>query len=174
MKYCNQCGKTNESIIPENDTKVRFVCSDCGFIHYENPKIVVGTVPIFKNEVLLCLRAIEPRRNYWTLPAGFLENGESLEQGAIRESEEEAMFTPSLGPMLAMIDVIHANQVHIFFRATLEKLEFSPGIESLDVKMFPLNDIPWDNMAFETGKIALRGMIEKPPDDFDPIYKTIQ
>ena len=79
MKYCNQCGKTNESITPENDTKVRFVCGDCGFIHYENPKIVVGTVPIFKNEVLLCLRAIEPRRNYWTLPAGFLENGESLE-----------------------------------------------------------------------------------------------
>ena len=126
MKYCNQCGKTNESIIPENHTKVRFVCNSCGFIHYENPKIVVGTVPIFKNEVLLCLRAIEPRRNYWTLPAGFLENGESLEQGAIRESEEEAMFTPSLGPMLAMIDVIHANQVHISVSYTHLTLPTTP------------------------------------------------
>ncbi len=162
MKYCTQCGKTNELIIPKNDTKLRFVCGNCGFIHYENPRIVVGTVPVYKDQILLCLRAIEPRKNYWTLPAGFLENDESLAEGAVRESMEEANISPILGPMLAIIDVVHAHQVHIFFRATLDKPEFSPGIESLDVKMFNINEIPWDNMAFKTGKIALKAMIEKP------------
>ncbi len=174
MKYCNQCGKTNELIIPKNDTKLRFVCSNCGFIHYENPRIVVGTVPVYKDQILLCLRAIEPRKNYWTLPAGFLENDESLAEGAVRESMEEANISPILGPMLAIIDVVHAHQVHIFFRATLDKPEFSPGIESLDVKMFNINEIPWDNMAFKTGKIALKAMIEKPVNDLEPIYKTIE
>ena len=174
MKYCNQCGKNTERIIPKNDKKLRYVCTSCEFIFYENPKVVVGTVPIYKNEVLLCLRGIDPRKNYWTLPAGYLENNESIAEGAIRESQEEAMFTPVLGPIIAIVDVVHVHQVHIFFRAGLNDLKFSPGIESLDVKMFPLDDIPWDNMAFETGRIALRAMIEKSPDDFEPIYKTIE
>lgn len=174
MKYCNQCGGTVQSIIPNGDTKLRFVCTVCKFIHYENPKIVVGTVPVHNNEVLLCLRAIEPRKNFWTLPAGFLENGESLAEGAIRESQEEALFTPSLGPILAIVDVVHANQVHIFFRAKLTDHNFGPGVESLDVKMFSLDDIPWDAMAFKTGKIALKAEIEKEKNDFEPIYKTIE
>lgn len=174
MKYCNQCGGTVQSIIPNGDITLRFVCTVCEFIHYENPKIVVGTVPVHNNEVLLCLRAIEPRRNFWTLPAGFLENGESLAAGAIRESQEEALFTPSLGPILAIVDVVHAEQVHIFFRAGLTDDNFGPGVESLDVKMFPLDDIPWDAMAFKTGKIALKAQIEKEKNDFEPIYKTIE
>ena len=174
MKYCNQCGGTVQSVIPNGDTNLRFVCTACEFIHYENPKIVVGTVPIHNNEVLLCLRAIEPRKNFWTLPAGFLENGESLAEGAIRESQEEALFTPLLGPMLAIVDVVHANQVDIFFRAGLTDNCFGPGVESLDVKMFSLDDIPWDEMAFKTGKIALKAQIEKKKNDFEPIYKTIE
>ena len=174
MKYCNQCGGTVQSMIPNGDTKLRFVCTVCEFIHYENPKIVVGTVPVHNNEVLLCLRAIEPRKNFWTLHAGFLENGESLAEGAIRESQEEALFTPSLGRILAIVDVVHANQVHIFFRAKLTDHNFGPGVESLDVKMFSLDDIPWDAMAFKTGKIALKAQIEIEKKDFEPIYKTIE
>jgi ADP-ribose pyrophosphatase YjhB (NUDIX family) len=174
MKYCNQCGGTVQSNIPTSDTKLRFVCTACKFIHYQNPKIVVGTVPIHNNEVLLCLRAIEPRQNFWTLPAGFLENGESLAEGAIRETQEEALFTPILGPMLAVVDVVHADQVHIFFRAELRDNTFGPGAESLDVKMFSLDDIPWEAMAFKTGKLALKAYIEKEKNDFEPIYKTIE
>jgi len=174
MKYCNQCGGTVQSKIPTSDTKLRFVCTACKFIHYQNPKIVVGTVPIHNNEVLLCLRAIEPRQNFWTLPAGFLENGESLAEGAIRETQEEALFTPILGPMLAVVDVVHSDQVHIFFRAELRDNTFGPGAESLDVKMFSLDDIPWEAMAFKTGKLALKSYIEKEKNDFEPIYKTIE
>ena len=174
MKYCNQCGGTVQSIIPNSETKLRFVCTACEFIHYENPKIVVGTVPIHNNEVLLCLRAIEPRKNFWTLPAGFLENEESLAEGAIRESQEEALFTPLLGPILAIVDVVHADQVHIFFRAELTDSHFGPGEESLDVKMFSLDNIPWEAMAFKTGTIALKAQIEKEKNDFEPIYETIE
>jgi len=174
MKYCNQCGGAVQSITPNGDTKLRFVCTVCEFIHYENPKIVVGTVPVRNNEVLLCLRAIEPRKNFWTLPAGFLEKGESLAEGAIRESQEEALFTPSLGPILAVVDVVHADQVHIFFRVELTDDNFGPGVESLDVKMFSLDGIPWDAMAFKTGKIALKAQIQKEKNDFEPIYKTIE
>lgn len=173
MKYCSQCGAKNKLEIPQDDTKLRYICTDCHFIHYENPKIVVGTIPIFNDQVLLCLRAIEPRSNYWTLPAGFLENGESIANGAIRETEEEAMITPNIGPLLSIIDVVHANQVHIFFRATLDNLQFSPGVESLDVKMFNLSDIPWKQIAFETVKITLEAQIEKEHGDFNPIYQTI-
>jgi ADP-ribose pyrophosphatase YjhB (NUDIX family) len=107
------------------------------------------------------------------LPAGFLENGESIADGAIRETQEEAMITPNIGPLLSVIDVVHANQVHIFFRATLDNLQFSPGIESLDVKMFTLSDIPWEQIAFETVRMTLKAQIEKENNDFNPIYKTI-
>ena len=174
MKYCNQCGGTVQPNIPTSDTKLRFVCTACKSIHYQNPKIVVGTVPIHNNQVLLCLRAIEPRKNFWTLPAGFLENGESLAEGAIRETQEEALFTPILGPMLAVVDVVHSDQVHIFFRAELRDNTFGPGAESLDVKMFSLDDIPWEAMAFKTGKLALKAHIKKEKNDFEPIYKTIE
>jgi ADP-ribose pyrophosphatase YjhB (NUDIX family) len=173
MKFCSQCGQGIRLEIPQDDSKLRYVCTACHFIHYENPKIVVGTIPIFNDQVLLCLRAIEPKSNYWTLPAGFLENGEGIADGAIRETQEEAMITPNIGPLLSVIDVVHANQVHIFFRATLDNLQFSPGIESLDVKMFTLSDIPWEQIAFETVKMTLKAQIEKENNDFNPIYKTI-
>ena len=113
MKFCSQCGEVIRLEIPQDDSRLRYVCTGCYFIHYENPKIVVGTIPIFNDQVLLCLRAIEPRSNYWTLPAGFLENGEGIADGAIRETQEEAMITPNIGPLLSVIDVVHANQVRI-------------------------------------------------------------
>jgi len=128
---------------------------------------------MYKGQVLLCLRAIEPRSNYWTLPAGFLENGEGLTDGAAREAEEEALIKPIIGPLIAVVDVIHAHQVHVFFRAHLQNLEFGPGKESLDVKLFKLSEIPWGRMAFKTGKIALRAQINKSEDDWKPVYKTL-
>ena len=128
---------------------------------------------MYKDKVLLCLRAIEPRSNYWTLPAGFLENGEGLADGAARETEEEALIKPIIGPLIAVVDVIHAHQVHVFFRAHLQNLEFGPGKESLDVRLFKLSEIPWEQTAFKTGKIALRAQINKSEDDWQPVYETL-
>ena len=173
MKFCSKCGDSIKFETPKGDNQTRFICSQCNFIHYENPNIVVGCVPIYKDQVLLCLRAIEPRKNYWTLPAGFLENKEGLKDGAAREAEEEALIKPISGPLITVVDVIHAHQVHVFFRAHLEDLEFGPGKESLDVKLFKLSEIPWEQMAFKTGKIALRAQINKSEDDWKPVYETL-
>ena len=173
MKFCSQCGGSIKFEVPKDDDIPRFICTQCDFIHYENPRVVVGSVPMYKDQVLLCLRAIEPRSNYWTLPAGFLENGECLTDGAAREAKEEALITPIIGPLIAVVDVIHAHQVHVFFRAHLEDLEFGPGKESLDVKLFKLSEIPWEQMAFKTGKIALRAQINKSEDDWKPVYETL-
>ena len=173
IKFCSQCGGSIKFEIPQDDNQPRFICNQCNFIHYENPRVVVGSIPINKDQVLLCLRGIEPRSNFWTLPAGFLENGEGLSDGAAREAKEEALITPIIGPLLAVIDVLHAHQIHVFFRAHLENLEFGRGEESLDVKMFKFSDIPWEEMAFKTGKIALRAQLDKDANDLTPIYKTI-
>ena len=173
MKFCSKCGGSIKFETPKDDNQPRFICSQCDFIHYENPRIVVGSVPIYKDQVLLCLRAIEPRSNYWTLPAGFLENKEGLKDGAAREAEEEALIKPIIGPLIAVVDVIHAHQVHVFFRAHLENLRFGSGKESLDVRMFKLSEIPWEQMAFKTGKIALKAQINKAEDDFSPEYQTL-
>ena len=174
MKYCNQCGNDLEFKIPKGDNRNRYICTVCGYIHYENPKIVVGTVPMLGNSVMLCLRGIEPRMNFWTLPAGFLENGESMAQGAKRECEEEALITPNIQSMIAVVDVLHAEQVHVFYRATIDDDSFGAGEESLDVRLYGLDEIPWDLIAFETVKIALNAQIEKDPNDESPIYQTIQ
>ena len=173
MKFCSKCGGSIKFETPKDDNQPRFICSQCNFIHYENPRIVVGSVPVYKDQVLLCLRAIEPRSNYWTLPAGFLENKEGLKDGAAREAEEEALIKPIIGPLIAVVDVIHAHQVHVFFRAHLENLKFGSGKESLDVRMFKLSEIPWEQMAFKTGKIALKAQINKADDDFNPEYQTL-
>jgi ADP-ribose pyrophosphatase YjhB (NUDIX family) len=173
MKYCSQCGGKTKLEIPQDDDRPRFICSQCGFVHYQNPKLVVGSIPVYKDQVLLCLRAIEPRKNYWTLPAGFLENGESIADGAIREAEEEALIKPNLGEIIAIVDVVYAEQVHVFFRARLDNLDFGPGRESLDVKLFKLTEIPWEEIAFKTVKIALKAQISKASDDHIPVYETI-
>ena len=173
MKFCSQCGGSVKLETPKDDNLPRFICRQCDFIHYQNPRIVVGSVPIYKDQVLLCLRAIEPQSNHWTLPAGYLENKEGLEDGAAREAEEEALIKLNIGPLIAVVDVLHAHQVHVFFRAHLENLEFGPGKESLDVRLFKLSEIPWEQMAFKTGKIALKAQINKADDDWTPVYETL-
>jgi ADP-ribose pyrophosphatase YjhB (NUDIX family) len=135
---------------------LRFVCGDCGTIHYQNPKIVVGCLPDHQGDVLLCRRSIEPRRGLWTLPAGFLENGETIVAGAVRETLEEASARVEVGELYTMISLPQINQVYVMFRARLLDLDFGPGPESLEVRLFAEDEIPWEEMAFRTITRTLR------------------
>lgn len=138
----------------------RFVCNGCGAIHYQNPRLVVGCVPERDGKILLCRRAIEPRRGYWTLPAGFMENGESMQTAAARESMEEALAKVEIGSLVAIVHVLHAEQVHIMFRARLLNTDFGAGPESLEVALFDEHDIPWSEMAFRSVDFALRRYLD--------------
>ena len=155
MKYCGECGERVERRVPEGDNRSRDICSACGFIHYSNPKIVAGTIPIWKDQVLLCRRAIEPRLGYWTLPAGFMENAESTTEAALRETWEEALARVSVQGLYTVISIPHIDQVHIFFRAVMVDGNFGPGPESLETKLFHEHEIPWDEISFPTVKQTL-------------------
>lgn len=148
MKYCSSCGSAVARRIPSGDNRERFVCDACGTIHYQNPKIVTGCLPVYEDRVLLCRRAIAPRMGLWTLPAGFLENGETSTQGAIRETFEEACANVAVEGLYTVFNLPHISQVYMFFRAALLNLDFAPGWESTDVKLFHEHEIPWDELAF--------------------------
>lgn len=157
MAFCSSCGSSKiTQRVPEGDNMPRFVCSDCGTIHYQNPKIVVGTLPEWEDRVLLCRRAIEPRRGLWTLPAGFLENGETIVAGAARETLEEARAQVEVRELYTMISLPQINQIYVMFRAQLLDLDFGPGAESLDVRLFSESEVPWEDMAFRTITRTLR------------------
>jgi ADP-ribose pyrophosphatase YjhB (NUDIX family) len=136
--------------VPDGDEVSRQICDHCSHVVYENPKIVVGSVVLQDGKVLLCRRAIEPRKGYWTVPAGYMELGETPEEGAIREAREEANATLILGGLLAIYTIKHLSQVQMIYRATLASPEFSAGPESLDVQLFSFDEIPWDDIAFPT------------------------
>jgi ADP-ribose pyrophosphatase YjhB (NUDIX family) len=161
MKYCSNCGTLVELRIPEGDTLPRHVCSACNIIHYQNPKIVVGSIPEWEDRILLCRRAIEPRQGLWTLPGGFMENAETLVQGAERETLEEANARVEMGDLYSIYNLPHINQVHVLFRARMLDLDFKPGIESLDVKLFHEAEIPWDTLAFRVISEPLRRYFEE-------------
>ena len=154
--FCSCCGERTVFGIPAGDTHQRRLCPACGTVHYENPKVVVGCVPVHEGRILLCRRAIEPRRGYWTIPAGFLENGETLEAGAARESYEEALARVEIGSLLAVVNVPEASQVHVFFRARLPEAQFGAGEESLEAMLVEERDIPWDELAFPSTVYALQ------------------
>jgi ADP-ribose pyrophosphatase YjhB (NUDIX family) len=156
MKYCSACGHTVAQSVPPGDNRPRFCCSACGTIHYQNPKLVLGTVPVWQRSVLLCRRAIEPRYGFWTLPAGFMENGETTADGAARETVEEAGAHIELGGLFSVIDVPHVDQVHLFYLAQLTDTQFDPGPESLEAKLFQEHEIPWEQLAFRTVAQTLR------------------
>ena len=157
VKYCSACGAERiELRVPDGDTLPRHVCGACGTIHYQNPKVVVGCLPEFGDQVLLCLRAIEPRRGLWTLPAGFLENGETLSAGAVRETLEEANARVAIGELYTVISLPHISQIYMMFRARLLDRDFGPGPESLDVRLFDEDEIPWEELAFRTIGRTLR------------------
>ena len=150
MKFCSQCGGTITEMIPEGDNRLRFVCGACETIHYQNPRIVAGCLPVLDGQVLLCKRAIEPRRGYWTLPAGFMENGETVQQAAERETREEACAKVTALQLYTLFDLPHINQVYMFFRAELVDNGFRAGDETLEVRLFKQADIPWSELAFPT------------------------
>lgn len=156
MKFCSSCGSNVELSIPPGDNRQRFVCTSCGEIHYQNPKLVTGCIPEWKDRVLLCRRAIDPRYGLWTLPAGFMENEESAQQGAARETLEEANARVSIEQLYTTFNLPHISQVYLLFRGSLEDLDFSPGSESLDVALFREEDIPWDKLAFPVVRETLK------------------
>ena len=155
MKFCPNCANTLSFKIPADDTRERYVCDTCGSIHYQNPRNVVGTIPIYGKQVLLCRRAIAPRHGYWTLPAGFMELGESTSAGAARETLEEAGAVVEIGPLYSLLNVLHAEQVHLFYLANMTNSAFSAGEESLEVALFHEHEIPWAELAFPTVKQTL-------------------
>jgi len=157
MKFCSACGSERlELRVPDGDTLPRNVCANCGTIHYQNPKVVVGCLPEWERRVLLCRRAIEPRLGLWTLPAGFLENGETVTAGAMRETLEEAQARVEVDDLYTLISLPQINQVYMMFRARLLDLDFGPGPESLEVALFDEADIPWETLAFRTITRTLR------------------
>lgn len=157
MKFCAECGSPVALRTPQDDHRERFVCTACDTIHYQNPRLIVGAIPEWEDgRILLCRRAIEPRHGLWTLPAGFMENGETTWQGAARETMEEANARVEIKDLYAMYNLAYINQVHLLFRAKLLDLDFSPGVESLEVELFKEEDIPWDTLAFRPVKFALQ------------------
>jgi ADP-ribose pyrophosphatase YjhB (NUDIX family) len=160
MKFCNQCGAAVQQRIPPGDHLPRYVCDACGTIHYENPRLIVGCVPEFNGRILLCRRAIEPRKGFWTVPAGFMENGETLQQAAARECYEEALARVQIGSLVSVAHVLHAHQVHVFFRATLQEPNYAPGPESLEVILVEAGGIPWQDIAFPSTDFTLRRYLE--------------
>jgi ADP-ribose pyrophosphatase YjhB (NUDIX family) len=156
LNFCSHCGSRVTSKVPDGDHLPRFVCASCGAIHYKNPLLVLGCVPEWQNKILLCRRAIEPRRGYWTVPAGFMENGETMQAAAARECYEEALAKVEIGSLLAVVNVTHAGQVHVMFRARLAAPQFAPGPESLEVGLYEESEIPWNDLAFPSGEFTLR------------------
>jgi len=156
VKFCSSCGSNVALSIPPGDNRQRFVCTSCGEIHYQNPKLVTGCIPEWEDRVLLCRRAIEPRYGLWTLPAGFMENEESAQQGAARETLEEANARVSIEQLYTTFNLPHISQVYLLFRGSLEDLDFSPGSESLDVALFREEEIPWDELAFPVVRETLK------------------
>jgi ADP-ribose pyrophosphatase YjhB (NUDIX family) len=160
VKFCSNCGQAVVLRVPEGDNLPRYVCDACGMIHYQNPKLVVGCVPEHRGRILLCKRAIEPRLGYWTIPAGFMENGETTQDAARRESWEEALAEVEIGSLLAVVHVLHADQVHVMFRAGLPEAKFGAGAESLEVMLCDEADVPWQDIAFKSVDFALRRYFE--------------
>ncbi|MCL6272012.1 NUDIX hydrolase [Sansalvadorimonas sp. 2012CJ34-2] len=155
MKYCSQCGQPVSLSIPEGDDRHRHVCNVCNTIHYQNPKIIAGILPVFEDKILLCRRAIEPRHGLWTLPAGFMENEESTLEAARRETWEEAQARTCMEHLYVVLSVPRISQVYMIYLAQLEAPEFGPGEESLEVKLFAEEEVPWEEIAFHTVRRTL-------------------
>ncbi|GAB6909908.1 conserved hypothetical protein [Desulfosarcina cetonica] len=148
MNFCSHCGKPVRLTIPADDNHPRYVCTSCGAVHYQNPKVVVGCIPVWEDHILMCRRDIEPRKGLWTLPAGFLENGETTVEGACRETyEETGSRVTDLKPYL-LVDIVYIHQIYLLFTARLQARDFHPTLESAEVKLMRQAEIPWDAIAF--------------------------
>ncbi|MFN3916234.1 MAG: NUDIX domain-containing protein [Flavobacteriales bacterium] len=163
MNYCSYCGSDQLVIaVPAGDNRKRIVCRDCQRVHYINPRVIVGTLPIFESKALLCRRAIEPRKGLWNLPCGFLENNETTREGAIRETVEESRAEVQIVRLHCVFDLPHYNQVYMIFLAEMYKEEFGVTAESTEVKLFKQEEIPWEQMAFASTEFALQRYFSDP------------
>ena len=176
IKFCSQCGSENIEVSkPPGDDRAREICSECRHIHYVNPKIVVGSIPVWGKQILLCKRAIEPRYGKWTLPAGFMEEGETLVEGAARETLEEAGARITIEQLYASYSLPEISQVYVLFLAKLDDLDYAAGIESLEVKLFHEHEIPWDELAFVTIDEALkRYFVDRVKGSFTPHFSDLR
>ena len=175
MKYCSECGSETEKKIPEGDNRERDCCRSCSLIHYSNPKIIVGTIPAKNKSVLLCKRAIEPRYGKWTLPGGFLENGETVAQGAFRETFEETNTEVEMNELYAIFNVPQINQVYMLYHASVVSNDYAPTSESLEVQFFEEDEIPWDELAFPFVPIVLKNFFsDLKKDEFPLTTHTIE
>lgn len=169
--YCQNCGSLAKHTIPKGDTRLRWVCPACHTIHYNNPKVIVGALVLHNNQILLCRRAIEPRYGFWTLPAGFLEIGETMLQGAIRETYEEAEARITHPKLYALFDLPNFGQIHAMYLAHLKDGCFGAGEESLECRLFGFDEIPWDALSFEsvvrTLRLFLADLENKDPNNLD-------
>lgn len=170
FQHCKVCGAPVTYRIPDDDNRERAVCTACGNVHYENPLNVVGTVPVWDDQVLLCRRNIEPRFGLWTLPAGFMELGETLEAGALRETVEEAGARVEMQGLYTVLNVVRAGQVHFFYRARLLDTRFDPGPETQEARLFDEASVPWDQLAFRTVRETLMRFFEDRKRDQFPLH----
>ena len=174
MNFCSNCGNQVSQKIPDGDNRLRYVCDHCGAIHYQNPRVIAGILPTYNQQILLCKRAIEPRHGFWTLPAGFLENGESTLEGAQRECQEEANANVKNPILYALYDIPRIHQVYVFYRAELAEPTFGPSIESTEVKLFNEADIPWDQLAFPVVQMVLDQFLhDRKKDQYEVIREDI-
>ncbi len=167
IRFCRLCGTATEQVVPPMEDRLRAVCPACGYVDYVNPTNVVGTIPVWRGEdgtdeprILLCLRNIEPRKGYWTVPAGFLEYGETCEDGAARETLEEAGARVEIEGLFAVYDIRHAGQVHLFYRARLLDLDLAPGPETIENRLVTIDEIPWGELSFRTVRAALAAWVD--------------
>ncbi|RDE22627.1 NUDIX domain-containing protein [Motiliproteus coralliicola] len=160
MNYCSECGAAVHQRIPEGDNRPRYVCSQCDTIHYQNPRIIAGCLPVYGDKVLLCKRAIEPCYGLWTLPAGFMENGETTQEAAMRETREEACAEVELKGLYTITSITPINQVQMFYLAEMPTATFDAGEETLEAQLFAEDEIPWDQLAFRTVINALKFYFE--------------
>ena len=156
MTYCNCHEKNIIKKIPEGDTHEREICTKCNFIFYKNPKIVTGIIPIYEDEILICKRAIEPKKNFWTVPSGFMEMNETLKEAALRECEEEAGIYPEITELHTIYDLAHIGQVYMLFKGICKTKDHTPGIETIESKWVKYDELPWNELAFTSVTFAFK------------------
>ncbi len=176
IKHCCQCGAGVSLMVPAGDNRERQVCDVCGQIHYQNPTVVCGCLAVWEERILLCKRAIEPRLGLWTLPAGFMENGETVQQGAARETMEEAGAALAGQTLYGIYNLRRANQVYVMFRAALlGEHAFAAGAESLEARLFEAREIPWSKIAFRVISATLRRYLaERETGNFSVLVEDIE
>lgn len=160
IKFCTQCAAPVIYDIPADDNRLRAICSECAYIHYENPRLVVGCIAEWEGRILLCRRDIEPRHGFWTLPAGFMENGETTAEAAMREALEESCADIAIDAPFAMVCISHISQIHLFYRGQLRDGRFAAGEETQEARLFSAAEIPWDDLAFRSVSFALERYLQ--------------